>query len=117
MTGITNDVGSTWVTPVYDAAGNMTRGPRPGAESTATEGLLCVWDGWDRLARVYKDNGGGSADGSLATSGASADAVIAQYQYDGRGFRIVKLPDRIRRFYVTNSKKADDLPEAPQSPR
>ena len=42
-----------------DAAGNMTRGPRPGAESTATEGLLCVWDGWDRLARVYKDNGGG----------------------------------------------------------
>ena len=37
-----------WVDPVHDAAGNMTQGPKPGAETSA---LHFVYDAWNRLAR------------------------------------------------------------------
>ena len=65
-----------WVDPVYDAAGNMTLAPRPGAESDADEALLMVYDGWNRLAKAYEDTDG---DGDLDVG---TDALIAQYQYD-----------------------------------
>jgi RHS repeat-associated protein len=58
-------------TPAYDAAGNMTTTPEPGAPST---GLTCVDDAWDRLVEV--------SDGST---------VWAQYQYDGTGREVAAL--------------------------
>ncbi|MCG3180926.1 MAG: hypothetical protein BIFFINMI_03291 [Phycisphaerae bacterium] len=85
----------TWVTPAYDAAGNMTYGPKPGDEATATSALLCVWDGWNRLVKVYKDDGTGDGNaGALVTDpdeGQTADSLVAEYQYDGRGYRIAKI--------------------------
>lgn len=41
--------GVDWVDPVYDAAGDMTTMPTPGAE---TSGRTLVWDAWGRLVRV-----------------------------------------------------------------
>jgi RHS repeat-associated protein len=80
--------GGSWVLPVHDAAGNMTRAPRPGQESTAAEALLTVYDAWNRPAKVYKDS---NANGSLDVG---TDALVAEYRYDGRGWRIAKiLPD------------------------
>jgi hypothetical protein len=87
-----------WVDPAYDAAGNMKLVPRPGQEFTADQALLCVWDAWNRLTKVYRDNGTGTGNaGVLITDpgwGQTADTLIAEYQYDGRRNRIIKLiPD------------------------
>jgi len=41
---IGQSTGSAWIDPAYDAAGNMTLAPKPGAEHTAAAGLLCVHD-------------------------------------------------------------------------
>ncbi len=40
---------SDWAVPVYDAAGNMTTTPQPGARA---HGLICTYDAWDRLVNV-----------------------------------------------------------------
>ena len=77
--------GDSWIAPKYDANGNALLAPRPGDEHTATEGLVCKYDAWNRLVKVYKDNGGspGEWDGT--------DGVIAEYEYDGLDRRVVKL--------------------------
>ena len=46
ITGITETVGTAWVDPVHDKAGNMTTLPKPSSLSTA---LTCKWDAWNRL--------------------------------------------------------------------
>ncbi|MGE0377986.1 MAG: RHS repeat domain-containing protein [Planctomycetaceae bacterium] len=71
ITAITATTGANWVDPTYDAAGNMLTGPTPGDE-TATQKY--VYDAWNRLVKV--------TDGS--------DVTIAEYEYDGRNYRIVK---------------------------
>ena len=49
--------------PVYDAAGNMTYGPRPGDEGDAADALVLVYDAWNRLVAAYDDdNSNGNAD-------------------------------------------------------
>ena len=67
--------GANWVDPAYDAAGNMTSGPKPGAESESggTE-LEFTYDAWNRLVKV-EDAGG----------------TVAEYRHDGLHRRIAKL--------------------------
>ncbi len=83
----------------YLRAGTVVKVAHPGVTNGLnldyTEALLCVWDAWNRLAKVYKDNGTGTGNaGTLMITppeGGNADTLLAQYQYDGRGYRVVKL--------------------------
>ena len=83
--------GGSWGVPAYDAAGNMTYGPRPGQESTAAEGELFVYDAWNRVVQVWKDSGGTTPDQTLVTMGDNKDTLLAEYRYDALNRRIVKL--------------------------
>ena len=49
ITSITNTVGSAWVQPKYDAAGNMTTVPQPANPSVA---YTCTYDAWNRLVKA-----------------------------------------------------------------
>jgi RHS repeat-associated protein len=68
--------GGGWVTPTYDAAGNMTSGPKAGDETTR---LWYVYDAWNRLVEAKNDSGGGAPGSTLAT-----------YAYDGLNRRVSK---------------------------
>jgi RHS repeat-associated protein len=70
ISGVSASVGSTWATPVYDLAGNMTTIPIP---SSPTFGYTATYDAWNRLVSL--------------TSGTS---TVATYLYDGLSRRIVK---------------------------
>jgi len=72
-----------WVTPVYDAAGNMIFGPKSGS---ATTGLHNKYDAWNRLVAVYADDG----DGEFEPVGPEGDTLIATYEFDGAKRRIEK---------------------------
>jgi RHS repeat-associated protein len=80
-----------WLDPLHDKAGNMTYGPRPDGEATAAEGLLTVYDAWNRLVEVWKDNGGATPDKQLVKTGDNKDTLLVKYQYDGLNRRIAKL--------------------------
>mgnify|MGYP000858361248 CR=1 FL=1 len=67
ITGITETVGTAWVDPVHDRAGNMTTVPKPSSLSTA---LTCTWDAWHRLVEVKQ-----------------GAVVVGRYEYDGLGRR------------------------------
>ena len=93
---ISETAGYTWVDPAYDAAGNMTEGPRPSSPNHAPVGgknvseqyrLFFVYDAWNRVVAVYEDT---DDDGTLDTS-ETWDKVLAEYRYDGLNRRIVKL--------------------------
>ncbi len=62
-----------WRDPAYDATGNMTTMPQPDAPADAFE---VKYDAWNRLVEV--------SDGGI---------LIAKYEYDGTGRRIVKQAD------------------------
>ena len=68
ITGITETVGTAWIDPVHDRAGNMTTLPKPSSPAT---GLTCTWDAWNRLVEVKE--------------GAT---VVGRYEYDGLGRRV-----------------------------
>ena len=68
----TTDISGTWVDPVYDAAGNMTTMPKPGAETVA---MLATYDAWNRLVTLTPQDG-------------SNHKIF--YAYDGLGWRITK---------------------------
>ncbi len=70
ITNLTTSVGSTWATPAYDLAGNMTTIPQPAAPAAS---FAATYDAWHRLMGL-------SASGSL----------VATYQYDGLKRRTVK---------------------------
>jgi YD repeat-containing protein len=76
-------IGGTSTTVDYDAAGNMTRIPVPGAETTAY--YPGTYDAWNRLAGVFRD------DGNTAGQLDSADTLVAAYRYDGLNRRIAKI--------------------------
>jgi len=59
-----------WVTPAYDAAGNMTTLPKPSDPTTA---LTLVYDAWNRLVEVKQGSD-----------------TMAEYEYDGLGRRTVR---------------------------
>ena len=58
------DLSGDWVDPEYDAAGNLIFAPKPGAEATAAQAHLYVYDAWNRLVKVYEDD---DASGDLDT--------------------------------------------------
>ncbi len=69
ITGISETVGDSWITPTYDRSGNTQRIMQPDdPESYYT----LTWDAWNRLVKV--------SDGAT---------TIAEYEYDGRNFRVV----------------------------
>jgi RHS repeat-associated protein len=68
--------GADWIDPTYDKAGNATTVPVPGSEAT---GYFTTFDAWNRLVKVQ--NGTRSSPGS----------EVAEFQYDARGWRVVKL--------------------------
>jgi YD repeat-containing protein len=80
----TNDIfqfrNTIWPTPVYDAAGQMTQMPQPGAPELAAK---AKYDGWGRLTE-YTDSQG----------------VKTTFEYDGLGRRIVQRSSSgVRHFY------------------
>jgi YD repeat-containing protein len=90
ITAITNSVGSAWVNPAYDPAGNMTTMPQP---ADPTEGFDAVYDAWNRLV-------------SLADS--TSHNTVQQNVYDGRNYRIIRKDytsgtlSATRNFYYTD---------------
>ncbi len=73
ITGITETVGTAWIDPVHDKAGNMTTLPKP---SNPASELTCKWDAWNHLVEVK--------DGAT---------VVAKYEYDGLTRRTKKHVD------------------------
>jgi len=69
-----------WIDPQYDKSGTLKNGPKVGAETVAASRQHYTYDAWNRLVKVQVDNGAGAPG-----------ATIAEYQYDGRNRRIVKL--------------------------
>jgi len=76
ITEIDEITGPEWVTPEWDARGNMLNGPVPGDEDTRQH---YKWDAWNRMVAVYADDEGEAGD------------LIATYRYDGNRRRIAKL--------------------------
>jgi YD repeat-containing protein len=87
VTAITAAVGADWTDPVHDRCGNMTTLPKPENWSAHYD---LTYDAWNRLVKVE--------DGAN---------TVAEYQYDGRSFRVVKKVydagqlDETRHFYYT----------------
>lgn len=69
-------VSGSWVTPTYDAAGNMVSAPKAGAETTR---LWYVYDAWNRQVIVKNDSSG------------SPGSTLATYSYDGLNRRVTKV--------------------------
>ena len=67
-----------WVTPVYDAGGNMTTTPEPGNEGTA---VGCVYDAWNRLVS------------------ATVGGTTVNYAYDGQGRMIDRTQGDVTTHY------------------
>lgn len=75
ITAISETVGSSWIDPTYDAAGNMISGPKASAETTR---LHFIFDAWNRMVTLKADSSG------------SPGSTIASYVYDGLNRRIQK---------------------------
>ena len=76
ITAFGDNAGPQWASPAYDLAGNMTGLPQPASPG---DGFVCTYDAWNRLVSVTD-----------VTSG----QTVAQYQYDGRGYRTLRRPLR-----------------------
>jgi RHS repeat-associated protein len=74
---------TAWVTPAYDAAGNMLTMPQP---EVPTSAYTATYDAWHRMMSVS------------ATS-----SYVGQYQYDGRARRVVAVTTQTRHFYFTEN--------------
>jgi YD repeat-containing protein len=72
ITEIAETTGPSWITPGYDAAGNMTTAPKPSAPDL-TGGYTCTYDAWNRLVQVKQGS-----------------TVVSEAKYDGLGRRIQK---------------------------
>ena len=90
ITDIRNSVGSAWVAPAYDAAGNTTTIPQPCDPTTS---YTVAYDAWNRMVQ-------------LVDTGASD--IVQQNAYDARQFRTVRLDytsgtlSETRHFYYTS---------------
>jgi RHS repeat-associated protein len=91
ITDITESAGPSWVSPVYNRAGNMTAIPKP---DDPTQSFTATYDAWNRLVRV--DEG--------------ADKV-GEYEYDGAKRRTVEKTyisgqlDETRHFFYTEPSR------------
>ena len=71
ITGITTTSGTGWAVPAYDAGGNMTTLPQPGALNSSYAGK---YDAWHRLVELK-----------------AGETVVGTYRYDGAHRRVSKL--------------------------
>lgn len=71
ITNLAETTGPSWVVPVYDAAGNMTTIPQT---VDPTQSYTATYDAWNRMIAV-----------------STAGSLLAQYFYDGKDRRVVKL--------------------------
>ncbi len=78
---ITDITGGSWIEPTYDAAGNMIAMAQPESE---TDRLFAVYDAWNRLVKVYADDGDGTFEPG------TDDDLLVTYEYDGLNRRIEK---------------------------
>jgi len=91
ITDIAESVGPSWVTPVYNHAGNMTTAPKP-ADPTAS--FNATYDAWNRLVKIEEGSD-----------------KVAEYEYDGTKRRSVKKTyesgslDETHHFYYTEPAK------------
>ncbi len=69
-------VGTNWIDPVHDLAGNLTQIPQVASEGTRQH---LTYDAWNRLVKAQADSGG------------SPGTTIAEYQYNALHQRIAKL--------------------------
>jgi len=94
ITDITNSVGSAWVTPAYDGAGNTTTIPQP-ADPTAS--FTVTYDAWNRIVGLVNDN---------------TSDTIQQNAYDPRNYRATRFDytsgilSETRHFYYTSAWQA-----------
>ena len=72
ISDITNSVGTVWVTPEYDAAGNTTTSPQP---NDPTISFTATYDAWNRMLSLI-DNG--------------TEDTVQLNVYDARDFRITR---------------------------
>jgi RHS repeat-associated protein len=92
ITDIDNSTGPSWVTPSYDANGNMTTIPRP--DLGTDKAMTATWDSWNRLAKLVDPD---------------TSDTLAEFAYDGRNFRVVGKSftggtlDETRHFFFTDS--------------
>jgi RHS repeat-associated protein len=88
ITAISESVGTSWADPTYDAAGNTITMPQP---ANLGSSYTAVYDAWNRMVKL-----------------SDASNTVAEYEYDGRGRRIVKLTytsgtlSETRHFYWSN---------------
>jgi RHS repeat-associated protein len=68
--------GADWIDPTADKGGNLNSYPQAGTETVRQ---WATYDAWNRLVKVQADAGG------------APGTTISEYQYDARGWRIVKL--------------------------
>lgn len=91
ITDIAETLGSSWVTPAYDRAGNMTTIPKP---ADPTLSFAATYDSWNRLVKI--DEGANT---------------VAEYAYDGAKRRTIKktyaggVLDETRYFFYTEPAK------------
>eukprot|EP00456_Euglypha_rotunda_P043414 TRINITY_DN33_c0_g1_i1.p1 TRINITY_DN33_c0_g1~~TRINITY_DN33_c0_g1_i1.p1 ORF type:complete len:668 (+),score=117.64 TRINITY_DN33_c0_g1_i1:161-2005(+) len=89
ISGITNSVGSAWVTAAYDAAGNTTTLPQP---ADPTKSYTATYDAWNRLVKLVD---------------AQSTNTVQQNAYDARSFRTKRQDytsgtlSETRHFYYT----------------
>ena len=89
ITDINESAGPSWVTPVYDKAGNMTTIPKP---ADPTNSFVGTYDPWRRLMKL--------------TEGAN---TVEENEYDGFGRRMVLkeyssgVLDVTRHFYYSRA--------------
>jgi len=103
---------SNWLNPQHDKAGNMTLAPRPGNETSTTEGLVNTYDSWNRLRKVEKNDAtlGTGGVGGISPTPATPATLIAQYEYDGIHRRIRKI------IYEQATKDEETEEETPTTP-
>jgi RHS repeat-associated protein len=91
ITNITESTGPSWITPAYDAAGNMTIIPKP---ANPTIGYTGIYDAWNRLVAIKE---GGD--------------FVAEYAYDPAKRRTIQkayssgVLSETRHLYYTEPSK------------
>jgi YD repeat-containing protein len=97
ITDISEYTGPSWVTPVYNRAGNMTTIPKP---ANPTQSFEATYDAWNRLVKIEE---GGSK--------------VAEYEYDGAKRRVIQksytggVLDETRHCYLTEPSKWQAIEE------
>jgi len=91
ISDISETIGPSWVTPVYNRAGNMTSIPKP---TDPTASFTATYDAWNRLVKIEE-----------------GPDKVAEYEYDGAKRRSVKKTyasgslDETRHYYYTEPAK------------